>query len=499
MRDHQPVVLDRFNGLWSRGDPENTPMDHFSDAINIRYFGDNSFGSRFGIGPSQTVTSPASSILRMYNYPTSDKQTMLILTTGGNIYHIVDSATIFGPILTIPAMQDFGFVPYAGRAYITPFFSEVVGGLNRERGLQNEFVYVYKGDGNPARPAGGNPPTVNIAVANSTPGFNDAGIHVFGYVYETDTGYLTPPAGLVAFATNGVTAVDFSNVANSPDTFVTKKHIVASTVIQNFNGDVTGYDLFFIPNGTIPNNTSTVLPNISFFDADLIADATHLLDNFTHIPAGVSLCIYHNRLVSVAEYDNISLARVSAVGEPEAVSQITGLILVSQDGNPLTNGAELRDVLYLFKRNKTVAYVDNGDDPTTWQPTTIDNAMGTGVHGIATVLDAGSSNIDYLMVCAFKGITLFNGTYILPELSWKVQSFWTAQDFKNNFRKIQMVNDSLNQNLYCVTTDRNVLYANYANGLDPKKIRWSPWSFALKVNTLCIVNVDQLLFGCDQV
>src|SRR5262245_49036214 len=180
MRDHQPVVLDKFNGLWARGDPENAPMNYFSAANNFRYFGDNSFGSRFVIGRHQNVASPLSSILRIYNYPTTDRQTILVLTTGGSIYHVIDSVTIFGPILTIPTMTDFGFVPYAGRAYITPFTTEVVGGLNRERGLQNESVYVYKGDGTTARKTGGTKPSTNITVANGAAGHTDAGVHKIG-------------------------------------------------------------------------------------------------------------------------------------------------------------------------------------------------------------------------------------------------------------------------------------------------------------------------------
>jgi len=499
MRDHEPIVLDKFNGLWNRGDPESTPMDHFSDAGNLRYFGNNSFGSRYGIGRSQSVASPLSSILRIYNYPTSDKQTILVLTTGGNIYHVVDSTTVFGPILTIAAMTDFGFAPYSGRAYITPFTTEVVGGLNRERGLQNDFLYVYKGDGTAARKAGGTTPTTNITPTIGGAGHTDAGVHIFGYVYETDTGYLTPPGGLVAFTTNAANAVDFSTVANSPDSFVVKKHIVASKVIQSYNGDVTGYDLFFIPGADINNNTVTTLSGISFFDQDLLDDATHLLDNFASIPAGVGLCTYHNRMCLWTDYNDISLVRVSAVGEPEAFSQISGICNVTPDGNPITNAAELRDVLYVFKRNKTVAFVDNGDDPSTWQLTTVDNAMGTGVHGISTVIDAGASNIDYLVIASYKGIVQFNGRYILPELSWKVQSLWTAQNFKNNNRIIQMVNDSVSQAIYCILTDRSVLYGNYMNGFDPKNIRWSPWTFSAFVNTLCLININELILGCDQV
>jgi len=262
---------------------------------------------------------------------------------------------------------------------------------------------------------------------------------------------------------------------------------------------VNGYQLFFIPSATIPNNTVTTLSGISFFDQDLLEDASHLSDNFQNIPAGVGLTTYHNRMVVWTPFTDISNAYASFPGEPEAISQVDGVLQVPPDGNPLTNGAELRDVLYLFKRNKTVSFVDNGDEPATWPLSTIDNAMGCGVHGISTVVDAGSSNIDYLVIGTYKGITLFNGRYILPELSFKIQSRWAAQDFKTKNRFIQMVNDSVGQNIYCVTTNRDILYANYANGFDPKNIRWCPWTFQTKVNTLCLININELLLGCDQV
>lgn len=499
MRDHEPVVIDKFNGLWDRDDVEEVPLDHFSEANNLQFKGSANFSTRPGIGRHQSVASPISSILRMYNYPTADKNTVLVLTAGGNIYHVVDAVTIFGPILTIPTMTDFGFAPYGGRAYITPFTTELVGELNRERGLINEHVYVYKGDGTTARLAGGTAPTVNITPAVGGAGHTDDGVHIFGYVYETDTGYLSAPGGLVAFTTLAANAVDFSTIANSPQSFVVKKHLVASKVIQDYNGDVNGYQLFFIPDAVIPNNVTTTLTDISFFDQDLLLDASHLSDNFDLIPAGVGICSYHNRLCYYTEHDNISLVRVSSVGEPEAVNQINGLLLVPPDGNPITNAAELRDVLFVFKRNKTVSFVDNGDVPTSWPLSNVDNAMGCGVHGIGTVLDSGSANIDYLIVGAYKGVSLFNGRYNVPELSYKIQGLWTKQTFKTDFRRIQIVNDTMAQKIYIVMTDRRVLHANYANGLDPKSIRWCPWTFDTKVNTLCLVNINELLLGCDQV
>ncbi len=498
-REHEPIRFDSFNGLYNRGTIIDAPLDHFTECQNLKFIGDNSFGSRDGIGINQNLLAPLKSILRIYNYPTSDKQTLLVLTSGGNIYHVVDSTTTYGPILTIATMTDFGFVPYAGRAYITPFTTEVVGGLNRERGLNTEALYVYKGDGTAARKAAGAGPTTAITVANGAAGYTDAGVHIFGYVFETDTGYLSPPGGLVAFTTSANLSLNFTNVAVSPASYVTKRHIVASKVIQNYNGDVNGYQLFFIPGATIPNNTGTTLSGISFFDQSLLLDASHLSDNFTEIPAGVGCCIYHNRLVTYCSYSNISLGYASAVGEPEAVNQIDGVLLFPPDGNPLTNAAELRDILYFFKRNKTGAFVDNGQEPAFWPYSGVDNAMGCGVHGIATVVDAGSANIDYLLVGSYKGLTLFNGRYILPELSWKIQTTWLAQDFKNKNRYIQIVNDSVNQLLYIVTTDRQIMHGNYANGFDPENIRWCPWKFVPYVNSVALINISELILGCDQV
>lgn len=499
MREHEPIRFDSFNGLYNRGVIIDTPMDHFSECNNLKFIGDNSFGSRDGIGLHQNVAVPLSNILRIYNYPTSDKNTLLVLISGGDIYHVVDSTTVYGPILSIAGMTDFGFVPYAGRAYITPFFTELVGDLNRERGLQNDFLYVYKGDGTAARKAAGAAPTVVATVVNGAVGYTDAGIHIFGYVFETDTGYLSAPGGLVAFTTSALLSLNFSTIAISPSAYVTKRHLVASKVIQAYNGDVNGYQLYFIPNGTITGNIITILNGVSFYDQDLLLDASHLSDNFSEIPAGVGLCTYHNRLVTYCTYDNISVGYASATGEPEAINQINGVLLFPPEGNPITNATELRDVLYFFKRSRTGSFVDNGDEPATWPYSNVDNAMGCGVHGIATVLDSGSSNIDYLIVATFKGVTMFNGRYILPELTWKIQTTWLTQDFKTKNRIIQIVNDSVNQLLYIVMTNRTVMFGNYSNGFDPKNIRWCPWTFWVFVNSLALVNVNELILGCDQV
>jgi hypothetical protein len=500
-RDHEPITLEDFKGLFQRGDVEDTPMDHFAECDNLQSVGELGFGWRWGVGPHQDVLAPLANLRRIYNYPTNTGNTILVLIANGadgQIYHVVDDSTVFGPVLTITGMTDFAFVPYNGRAYISPFTTYQVGGLNVEKGLQNEFLYVYAGDGTAARKAAGATPAGTLTIGNGAAGHTDAGVHTFGVVGQTDTGYLSAPIALNSFVTGPALSVSFSTIPTFVGAQWTKRHIVASKVIQTYNGDVAGYQFFFIPGATINDNVTTTLSNISFYDQDLLLDASHLIDNFSQIAAGTTLINYHNRLILGGEYNNISLYRVSAPGEPEAISQITGILTMPPDGNPITNGVVLRDVFYGFKRSKTASWVDNGDEPTTWPYQSVDEALGTPVHGVGTVLDSGSSNADYIFIATYKGMCLFNGRYVLPELSYKIQSNWYGMD-RNEFRKIQVLHDPITQRVYYITTDRTIMVGDYTNGLDPKNIKWWPWSFIFYINTIAIVNIDQLILGTDQV
>jgi len=500
-RDHEPIVIDEFNGLWDRGDVDNTPLDHFSDCENIRFKGSSSFGTRDGIGISQDVAVPLSNVKRIYNYPTNTGNTLIILiynpiTNVGTIHHVVSATSTFGPLLTITGMTDFAFIPYAGRAYISPFATFDVGGLNVEKGLQNQFLYVYAGDGTAARKAAGSPMTGTLTIANGAAGNTDPGFHLFAFVRETISGALSAPGEITGFTTAAAFSVSFSNVQATGSPIIAKRHLVATKVITGYNGNTTGYQFFFVPNATINNNTDTFLNNISFFDADLLDDASHLLDNFAEIPAGAVLTLYHNRLVLCTTFTDISVGLVSAEGEPEAISQINGLFVVPLDGNPITNAQELRDVLYVTKRSRTVSFTDNGDVPSSWPLIVVDNALGTSVHGIATVLDSGSSSVDYLMICTYQGISLFNGRYITPELSWKIEGFWKRQD-RNDFRLIQIVNAPIQKEIYCILPDRRLLVGNYGNGMDQKKIRWAPWRYLMGVNSVAIHEIDEIILGAD--
>jgi len=498
VRGHEPIDLSNLKGLWDRGDVDNTPLDHMQDCNNLQFIGNN-FKTRDGLGISQTVAAPLENVFRIYNYPTQTANTTLVLTydgTNGNIYHVVDASTVYHILGPIAGMEDFAFIPYAGRAYISPFKTFTTGDINIQKGLSGEFLYVYLGAGATARKAAGSTPAGALTIANGAAGHTDPGFHIFAVVGESDSGFLSEPFAINTFTTVATNSVSFGTVPVLVGAQWTKRHIVATKVIPTYNGDNTGYQFFFIPGATINDNTTAALNNVSFFDADLLEDASHLLDNYAEIPAGACLWLYHDRLCLSTTYTDISLIYISAAGEPEAISEIDGLIIVPLDGNPITNGAELRDIMYVFKRSRTTSYTDTGEEPSNWPDSPIDAGLGTCVHGIATVLDSGNANVDFFIVCTFAGIILFNGRYILPELSFKIEAIWRSQD-RNQYRKIQIVNCPTRKTIYCVLPDSRVLTGNYQNGMDPKNIRWCPNTWYTIVNCVGIVNIDEIIIGCE--
>lgn len=492
LRGHQPVTIEEFNGLFDRGDTDSCPPDHFPDCNNIQFI-QSGFETRDALETFLADNLGLGDVLRMYTFVQETGQSVLALDSNGNIYDVnVTALTVGGPILHVDGMTDFGFVSINGRAYLTP--------CNSETGLENEFVYVYAGDGTPARKAAGVAPTDAdgaLAAASGGAGFVEAGVHVFGVVYETDTGFLTSigPDTLAVITAPGSTVINLTNVPVSPNSYVTKRRIVATRAINPllYTGDTRGYDFFFVPDAVIENNTGTTI-TVSFFDSELLEDASHLQDLYEEIPATVGLNIYHERMIAYATFDDISLCLVSFPGEPEAISQIDGLIVFPLDGKPITNGQEFRDVLYLFKQTKTNAWTDNGDVPSAWPLTVLDQGIGAATHGIATVLDSGGVNVDFLQIVDYSGIMLFDGAYKRPELSWKIQRRWLLLN-RNFFTRIEIKNDPLAQRLYITLPDRQMYMGDYSNGMDPKNIRWSPWSFDVEVNSIALINTNTLLIG----
>lgn len=487
MRGHLPLVIDKFKGLWLRGrasvsKQDSCPIDHFQDCNNIQFV-DSGFRTRDGIIPSSYYAN----VLKIRNYVTNNDDSVLVLDNAGNIYHTA-SPTPLVPILTVAGMTDFGFISINARAYLSP--------SNGEHGIVDEFVYVYNNDGVYARKAAGLPPVDAdgmLAAANSGGSGNvEPGLRVYGVVYETDSGFLTKigPDTLPTLVSPGGDSVDLTNIPVSPSSAVIARHIVSTRAIVGYNGNQIGYQFFFVPGGEIADNTTTTL-TISFFDDELLSDASHLLDILSEIPAVVGLTTYHNRMVAY----NFEIARVSQAGEPEAFDAIVGLVVVPKDSKPLTNAQEFRDILYLFKNVRTFGVQDNGDDPINWPLTTLDQGIGASQHGVATVLQTGGVSIEFVIIINYAGIYLFSGIYNKPELSYKINDYWVGLNF-SDFLNIEIYNDSIRKILYIILPDRQkMLIGDYRDGLDYQNIRWAFWTFDIEISSICLLDFNTLLIG----
>lgn len=509
VRDHTPVTLG-FNGLYRRGDEDNCPLDHFTDCNNIR-FEPGAVLSRAGLDILETDTGTMYAflnIVRIYTFNRSNGRGLILLDDAGNFYHSA-SPTPLVPILTIAGCEDFTFVGVANRGYISP----IVGDM----GMEDEFVYVYLGDGDPARQAAGNGPTGSVMVGANGDTIDvklAAGIHIYGVYYITDTGFRTKigPDELLVFTATGAHKLDLSNIPVSPDSFVIARVIVGSKTINpvtfSQNPDPYAYELFLIPDGQIDDNVTTTLDDIDYYDSELLESAAGLLELLGEIPAVANLNTYHERVVaanSFGEYNtdpDLNTAflpntiYVSNKGEPEAFNEVSGVIQAPQDGYKLTCTQEYRDVLYAFKNVRTYAYNDNGDVPSSWPLVVIDQGTGASLHGVATVLDSGGINIDFLIVINFNGLVLFTGTYIKPELTWKIESDWMQLD-REQFNEMQMVNDSLSKQIFVVLPNNKVLLGDYTEAFDLLKIKWAYWTFTepLVITTLALRNVNELVLG----
>lgn len=494
MRGHDPILIEQFNGLWARGDADSTPPDHFVDCNNIQYI-ESGFATRDAIEPFYNPRADGvRKIVRMYTFNTSTDDGLITLDDSGNFYHVIPGIPSATFILNVPNAEDFAMAAANDRAYITPF---------NQAGL-NDFLYVYNGNGLPARKAGGNPPVDAdgaLAAANSgTAGNVEAGIHIFGVVYETDSGFDTQigPDTLPTVTASGTKKVDLSNIPVSPSAAVVARRVVASKAINPalFTGDTRGYELFFVPGGEISNNTSTTL-TVNFYDVELLESASNLLDIRSSIISGSCLTFYHDRLVLGNPYNLPYVAYVSEIGQYEAFNAVDGLIEVSADGLGITVAQEYRDILYVFKINETIGFSDNGDVPSSWPSTVVDEGLGAGIHGVCYVDTRGGASSEFLLLENYSGIYIFNGTFQRPELSYKIKDLWLSFTQNTVARNVQFYNNVLISVIYInIPEDKFILIGDYANGMTSEVIRWSKWIFDVQPDTITLFDKpEKLLIG----
>ncbi|HYV51986.1 MAG TPA: hypothetical protein VE971_01720 [Candidatus Eisenbacteria bacterium] len=498
LRDHEPVIIDEFNGWWQRGDIDSCPLDHWTDAINVQ-FTESGFTTRDGVGASPFQNK--SNILRVYSYNSAPVgEGVVILNTSGEFWHLYNGATNAFKFLTIVTATDFARVELFERLYFSPSTRD------SPNGLGSEFYYVYKGDGaTAARKAGGTAPVnadgIMTAANSATVGNVSAGVHIFAIAYITDTGFITalgPDTLAVLNPATGGFKVDLATIPKSGASFVTDRWILGTKAIPTttYNGDSRGYEFFFIQK--IGDNTTTSL-TIDFFDTELLDSADNLFDYFANPPAFGGLSTYHGRVIGWNPGNAIDSAYASDVGSPEAFNQVDGLIQLAASEYGITVCQEYRDVLYMFRANQTFGASDNGDIPSNWSIVTIDEGIGCGKHGVPEVGDIGQSlNQEQLILVNNAGIFQFNGLFTRPELSYKIQDYIIANfGFTPGSIHAQIAIDARVTRLYIALPDLNlILMGDYRNGLSPKSIKWTKWTFGFEPSCICLfTDPNKLLIG----
>src|SRR5215510_14150422 len=98
MRDHEPIVIEEFNGFWKRGDEDSCPIDHWPDCLNVQFV-ESGFETRAGL---DTLLAEGN-VLRIYTFVMQTGESLLILNTSGEFKHaLLDGSNTVYTILTIP-------------------------------------------------------------------------------------------------------------------------------------------------------------------------------------------------------------------------------------------------------------------------------------------------------------------------------------------------------------------------------------------------------------
>lgn len=492
MRDHDPITVRSFLGIYSRGDDDSVPPGYFKDSRNVRFI-TGGVKSRAGTGLDITMAS----VKRMAVYKRiGEAQRLLLLDAVGQLW---DSTNLVTPILSIAAMSDFSVESMFNRAYITPH--------DGVTGLAGEKVYVYEGSGS-ARPAAATAPTgFTLVAANSaTSGNCETGTHVLAVCFETSSGYLSAPGGYVSFSPSGGKKIDLSALPLGPATTAARV-IVATKEIIGFTGDFANQEYFTVPGGRVAGNVATTI-SVSFFDADLQASGDYLLDQLTEIPAGVGLMNYRGHLCVWGENANPSVVRVSKSGQPESHDAVEGFVTVNpgDSGGGVLNCASYRTQLLMFKDERTYVTRDNGQSASFWEvPDPIDSSNGTSCHGIGQVRDFGDNIQDRLFVAARNGLYLFNGSYSEIPASFNIDAIWSRIN-PLYFHKVEVILDPFNSLIYVVapldaaTTPNTLLVGDFQEGLET--IKWSIDSSAVAPTTIAVdvtvaTKVSTFKFGCS--
>ena len=510
-----PHSVDRFRGLWDRGDPESVPRGYLSESFNLVH-SDNSVSSR--PGSRKTGFSALGTVTRTFLHrPLAGTGHLLVMDNTGALFDT--SVSDAPPIYSLPDADDFVARSLHGRTYLS-FLKQGRGFAGNPGGL----VHVY--DGDPLLglrlAAGAKPIGPALSVTRSGIGRIEAGLRKWCVAYRTRSGHVTVPS---LFATTNLAAASSVTVSRIPigGNEISARLLFATKRILDPNHRDEHFPYYLVK--AIEDNVTTDLIGVSFYESELLSEATRYFEQLESVPGGTVMTTYAGRLVVGGSAANPNRAWISDAGYPERFDSVSGLLDVRPDeGEELVCAAEYRDRLYFGKRRSFLFTQQTGTDPVSWPVLAADHGVGSTVHGVAATLDRQGGTLDRLLVISEKGLLAFDGTFH-SNLAFPIESLWGRLD-RARLHEAQALIDPVQERIYCLlpivpetvsVTDayaaweirghawgsgnsiwgydlsnrhlRNealVLVADYREGLSPMEVRWSVWTFPEAVTAILV-------------
>src|SRR6185503_3524044 len=491
LEDYERKVFEEFSGLYSRGELDQVPQDHFSDCLNIDYdIGE--WKTRPGLRTHITL-GYGGKVRRFISFADPILgPIILILDDNGNLYTYSarsgDNATT--PRLTITNATDFSAIKMLGKVYIAFHDGEF--------GLFGENLKVFIPGADPSldefRDAAGPAPISSspMVAVDGAGGIVNAGVYKIAVSFITSSGFTTQPGPKnfigtftpTTYTSPGSVKINLSDIPIGPAGTVKRQILITKADLEEY---------FFLPEifgGLIVDNVATTA--ILDFDdtTDLVDSADDLFDLLETIPAPLALQDYDARLTTGGEAINSSILRVSKPGEPEAFDAIDGIVNIQKDdGFTIRNILNVRNTLYVWKNLGVYAVHGNEDVPSSWpKPNPVDQTVNTGIHGIAEFFDISGIRIsrDWTLVVDRSGIVLFDGLVRKPPITDKINNIWQSINF-DHYHKIVIAVDEQLHKIYCAipvdgAVDNNKLLVGDYNSCPGKipsndSIKWSIWQF----------------------
>jgi hypothetical protein len=505
-----------FGGGWSYQDPTQVPSSNGLQAQNVSFIKGRSgmqVGTRLGYSVAFATTDEISAMSNWISdlgnlllwYRASDQSVWAIDITNQPLPQV---ELIAGSLIGIAAT----FSQAGARLFLSFFTVSGQGAsgariLTYQSGFVNDLAFLPPITYVP-------PPPSEPGPGNSTPG-----LHLFGYLIEYRSGFITrpsPDSGVgtnpnintftpIAYTVGGGTYLSWSLTTTWP---------VGAIAVHPMMTAFGNPAQWFIPQGlsqaVVGGASSTITFIINISDQQLLAtgqDVTYSLTLLTNSVSNVpqfypSVVLTHgNRMVYVCQIPNnvgglSSALFVSAIGAYQQIDP--ALSLIQLPGlRDITTCISMDGVLYMFGPEWTYQTTDNQGDPSTWAtPQLIDGSRGTlAIRGVQ-VAPSGT----YAWVAAQDGMYYFQGTFPALPISYNQDHIWNRINW-NAAQAIQIVDVPHKRTvtvLACLdgaTTPNAELVWDYTLGFTPSAANFSGPDFLQGFNMGAIASVKNSLPG----